>query len=277
MTETRGARPGDGAAQTCRNRGSDGGAGRGETRAAALKVGDRRLLALVEAATDRARAAAGAHLVCRTGCTPCCFGPFAVTQLDAWRLRNGLRALAETDPEGAGAVRRRAAAAVARQAPAFAAGRAGIFATEEEEERFYEMFASDPCPALDPDSGACTVYAGRPIACRTYGPPVRRGGDDLPPCPLCFKGAAGEEVEAARQTIDTGHVEDPLTGQVEEETGRRGMTTIAFAIAGQPIAGHVPAGKAVSAASSAANQPPSRTTRSPSITQYSKRSPVART
>ncbi len=204
--------------------------------AAALKARDRRLLTLVDAALDRARAAAGAHLVCQSGCTPCCFGPFAITQLDAWRLREGLRALAETEPGRAAGVRRRARAAVARQAPAFGAGRAGVFATEAEEARFYETFASDPCPALDPDSGACAVYAWRPVACRTYGPPVRIGGDDLPPCPLCFKGATREEVDAARQTIDTGHVEDPLTAHVEHETGRYGMTTITFAIAGRPPA-----------------------------------------
>ena len=234
------SRPEAGAAGADRDDRSRGPAARRETfdpRNASLKAGDRRLLALVDAAQDRARAAAGPHLVCRSGCTPCCFGPFAITQLDAWRLRSGLRALAETEPDRAADVRRRAAAAVARQAPAFGAGRPGIFATEAEEERFYETFASDPCPALDPDSGACAVYAWRPIACRAHGPPVRMSGDDLPPCPLCFKGAAGQEVEAARQAIDVGHVEDPLTERVEQETGRRGMTSIAFAIAGGPPAG----------------------------------------
>ena len=206
--------------------------------AASPKAEDRRLLTLVDAALDRAREAAGPHLVCQSGCTPCCFGPFAITQLDAWRLREGLRALAETEPGRAAAVRRRAAAAVARQAPAFRTGTAGVFATEAEEERFYETFASDPCPALDPDSGACTVYAWRPVACRTYGPPVRIGGDDLPPCPLCFKRAGRQEVEAARQTIAVSHVEDPLADRLEQETGRQGMTTIAFAIAGTPTEGH---------------------------------------
>ena len=239
---------------------SDQVAGRGGTfdaRTAPLRVGDRRLLALVDAALDRARAAAGTHLVCQSGCTPCCFGPFAITQLDAWRLREGLRALAETEADRAASVRRRAAAAVARQAPAFGAGRAGIFATEAEEERFYETFASDPCPALDPDSGACTVYAWRPVACRTYGPPVRMGGDDLPACPLCFQGAPRDEVEAARQTIDTGHVEDPLTDRVEQETGRRGMTTIAFAIAcGPPIDGDETNPPSTAAASAGPPSPP---------------------
>lgn len=203
---------------------------------AALKAGDRRLLALVDAATGRARAAAGAHLVCESGCAPCCFGPFAITRLDAWRLQDGLRTLAGTASGTADAVRRRARATVARQTPAFAAGRAGVFASPVEEERFYEAFASDPCPALDPDTGACAVYAWRPVACRTYGPPVRIGGDDLPPCPLCFKGASREEVEAARETIDVSAVEDPLNARLEQETGRPGMTTIAFAIAEAPPA-----------------------------------------
>ena len=236
MIESRDSRP-DAASGPGRCDSSDQVAGRSGTfdrRTTPLRIEDRRLLALVDAALDRARAAAGTHLVCQSGCTPCCFGPFAITQLDAWRLREGLRALAETEPERAASVSRRAAVAVARQAPAFGAGRVGTFATEAEEERFYEAFASDPCPALDPDSGACTVYGWRPVACRTYGPPVRMGGDDLPACPLCFKGAAREEVEAARQTIDTGDVEDPLTDRVEHETGRGGMTTIAFAIAGGP-------------------------------------------
>lgn len=233
MIDSRGSRP-EAAAAPDRDEASAHAAGRGETfdpRNASLKAGDRRLIALVDATLDRARAAAGTYLVCQSGCTPCCFGPFAITQLDAWRLRQGLRALAEAEPGRAAAVRQRAAAAVARQAPAFGAGQAGIFATEVEEERFYETFASDPCPALDPDSGACTVYAWRPVACRTHGPPVRMGGNDLPPCPLCFRGAASTAVEAARQTIDVAHVEDPLTDRVEQETGRQGMTTIAFAIA----------------------------------------------
>ena len=231
MIETRGSRP-EAATAPGRDGASAHAAGRGQTfdpRTASLKAEDRRLLALVDAALERARASAGTHLVCQSGCTPCCFGPFAITQLDAWRLREGLRALAVTEPGRAAGVHERAAAAVARQAPAFGPGQEGVFATEAEEERFYETFASDPCPALDPDSGACTVYAWRPVACRTYGPPVRMHGDDLPPCPLCFKRAAREEIEAARQTIEAGHVQAPLTDRVERETGRRGMTTIAFA------------------------------------------------
>ena len=75
---------------------------------------------------------------------------------------------------------------------------------------------------------------------------MRVGGDDLPPGPLCFKGAAPEEVEAAREPIEARHLQDPLTDRVEQETGRRGMTT--FAIAGEPA----PHGESASAPSATA-------------------------
>ena len=96
--------------------------------------------------------------------------------------------------------------------------------------------ATEPCQRVtcNPETGACVVYAWRPICCRTYGPSVRIGGDDLPPCPLCFKGASSEAIEAARRTIDVDDQETPLTTQVETRTGRRGMTTVAFAIGDVP-------------------------------------------
>ena len=144
----------------------------------------------------------------------------------------GLGELEKTAPEAASAVRRRAASTVARQAAAFQAGRVGRFESPAEEERFYARFESDPCPALDPDSGACVVYAWRPICCRTYGPSVRIGGDDLPPCPLCFKGASPGAIDAARRTIDVEDQETPLTTRVEALSGHHGMTTVAFAIGG---------------------------------------------
>lgn len=195
-----------------------------------LRDDDGRLIAVVDAVVQQAAARGGKHLVCHAGCTPCCFGPFAITQLDAWRLREGLAHLATVEPERAEAVRRRADADARQQARAFPPGRVGTFETEAEEETFYETFASAPCPALDPDSGACLVYQWRPIACRTYGPPIRIAGDDLPHCPLCFTQARDVERATARVTLDVEALETPLTETVERETGRRGMTTVTFAI-----------------------------------------------
>ena len=202
-----------------------------------LDDGDRRLLALVDAVTGRAAELAGDQLTCHAGCTPCCFGPFAVTQLDAWRLRRGLEELSRTDPRAAAGIRRRARAAVSEQAGHFP-GEAGVFHDEAEEERFYEAHAEAPCPALDPDSGACQLYPWRPIACRTYGPPIRISGDVLPHCPLCFRGAPPGTVDAARVALDVDEVETPLTEQAERLRGRTGMTTIAFALGVPPRPRH---------------------------------------
>ena len=152
-----------------------------------------------------------------------------MTQLDAWRLRRGLQELGTTDPRAAAGVSRRATAAVAEQSGQFP-GDIGRFRDEAEEERFYQAHAEVPCPALDPDSGACLLYRWRPIACRTYGPPIRIGGDVLPHCPLCFRRATSEAVDAARVALDVDEVETPLTERAEQIRGRTGMTTIAFAL-----------------------------------------------
>lgn len=86
-------------------------------------------------------------------------------------------------------------------------------------------------PALDPDSGACLVYAWRPVVCRTHGPPLRERGGDVPHCPLCFTQATAAEIEAARTQIDVEDIESAAIEGVAGETGRRAMTTMTFAIA----------------------------------------------
>ena len=197
----------------------------------ALRQDDRRLLKAVERLTDEAARAAGTHLTCHRGCTPCCFGPFAITQLDAWRLREGLAELAVSDPAGAAGVRQRARLAASEQADACPPDRVGLFVDESDELRFYARFAEAPCPVLDPDSGACLLYAWRPVVCRTHGPPLRERDGDVAHCPLCFTNATPAEIEAARTTFDVEEIERPLVARVEPETGRRGMTSITFALA----------------------------------------------
>ena len=196
-----------------------------------LRIDDQRLLALVDAVTGQAAVASGEQLACHAGCSPCCFGPFAITQLDAWRLCEGVSELAVRDPKRAAAVQQRAVATVSEQASWFPPVRVGIFVDEADESSFYADFAGVPCPALDPNSGSCTVYAWRPVVCRTYGPPITVSGKAWPPCPLCFKRASPEEVEMARGQLDVDAIEGSLTQTAEHQAGRRGMTTVAFAIA----------------------------------------------
>ena len=70
--------------------------------------GDREFIQIVDAALAEAVQKSGAWLVCRPGCCECCLGPFAITQLDAARLRTGLQELATKDPARAARVRQRA-------------------------------------------------------------------------------------------------------------------------------------------------------------------------
>jgi Fe-S-cluster containining protein len=126
---------------------------------------------------------------------------------------------------------RRAHLAASEQADAFPPDRVGTFANEAEELRFYAAFAEAPCPALDPDSGACLLYAWRPVVCRTHGPPLRERDGDVAHCPLCFTTATPAQIEAARTTGDVDDIERPLVERVEQETDRRGMTSVTFALA----------------------------------------------
>jgi Fe-S-cluster containining protein len=167
-----------------------------------LERRDARLLAIVDRTLDEANRRAGAHLACRVGCSECCIGPFPINAADALRLRRGLATLA---PGKAAAIRARARATVAVLAEDW---------LHLGDEAFYAKHADLPCPALDPATGACEVYAHRPIPCRTFGPAVRIGAEDLAPCRLCFTTASAEEVEQARVTLDTAGLEEEQLDQL---------------------------------------------------------------
>src|SRR5438309_9745162 len=77
-----------------------------------LPAADGALIQIVDAALADAARRSGEWLVCRPGCAQCCVGVFAINQLDAVRLRQGLAELEKTDPERAGRIRLRARASV---------------------------------------------------------------------------------------------------------------------------------------------------------------------
>jgi Fe-S-cluster containining protein len=145
---------------------------------------DADLTGVVDAAVAKAVRLAGEALVCRPGCSECCIGPFPINRLDAWRLREGLEALQRSDPARAAAVVERARAAVAAMGDHFPGDvERGLLAGDEEaEDRFLQRHSETSCPVLDPATQTCDLYAHRPVSCRTYGPPVRFNGQDLPPC-----------------------------------------------------------------------------------------------
>ncbi len=193
---------------------------------------DAQLIQIVDAALTDAAQKSGEWLACRPGCTQCCIGVFSINQLDARRLRQGLSDLEKIAPERAAAVRSRAREAVARLSADFPGDPATGLLDEgpDAEQRFAEFANDEPCPALNPLTGNCEVYESRPMTCRTFGPPVR-SEDGLGVCELCFDGASDEEIAACEMIPDPDDLETTLLHELEETTGARGETIVAFALA----------------------------------------------
>jgi Fe-S-cluster containining protein len=191
---------------------------------------DRALLAAVHESLSQGERSLADRLDYRRGCPRCCHGPFPINVLDARRLRRGLAALAARDPGRAEAIAARARVQVELYAPAFpgVAGRLG----EDDDlvERFCSDFGREPCPALNA-SGRCDLYDARPIACRTFGPPVRIGAQVLPACDWCFRGSEAE-AERPAAVVDAEGREDAILDRLEA-AGYRGDTVIAHALAGE--------------------------------------------
>jgi Fe-S-cluster containining protein len=195
---------------------------------ARIHAGDAKLIQIVDAALVEAAQRSGSWLVCRLGCTQCCMGPFAITQLDARRLRRGLAELELNDPARATCIRQRARQAVARISHDFPGDAVtGLLA----ENKFPDSMDDEPCPALDPETGACDLYAARPITCRTFGPPVRAGEESVGVCELCFQGASDAEIAACEVETDPDGVEQVLLEELEQLTGTHSETIVAFALA----------------------------------------------
>lgn len=199
-----------------------------------MPAADQKLVQIVDAALADAARKSGDWLVCRKGCTQCCYGPFAISQLDALRLKRGLSDLKPSDPKRAARVRQRAQQAVKRLSSTFPGDpKSGILAEDEDAEAAFADFANDePCPALDPVTGACDLYDARPMTCRTFGPPVRSGEEEgLAVCELCFHGATDEQIAECEMAPDPDNLEEKLIAETEKKTGKRGNTIVAFCLA----------------------------------------------
>jgi Fe-S-cluster containining protein len=196
-----------------------------------LPSGDEALIQIVDAALADASRRSGEWLACRPGCTQCCVGVFAINQLDAARLRQGLSDLEKTNPRRARRIRERARASVGRLSAEFPGNaKTGVLdESTEAEERFAEFANDEPCPVLDPETGLCDLYDARPMTCRTFGPPVQSDGG-LGVCELCFHGASDEQIAACEMVVDPDDLEVKLLRQLEKHKGPRGRTIIAFCL-----------------------------------------------
>lgn len=195
-----------------------------------LPSGDQQLVQIVDTALADAARRSGSWLVCHPGCTQCCVGAFAISQLDVERLRSGFQTLEQSDPERAARVLERVQLSIARIAADFPGDtQTGILDdSPEAEERFAEFANDEPCPVLDPETGMCDLYAARPMTCRVFGPPVR-SEEGLGVCELCYHGASEEEIAACEMHLGTEGLEEELTSQVETASQRHGSTIVAFA------------------------------------------------
>jgi Fe-S-cluster containining protein len=194
---------------------------------------DRELVQIVDAALADASRRSGDWLACRKGCTQCCIGVFAINQLDAARLRDGLAELETRDPKRAARIRQRARQSVARIAADFPGDPVTGLPAEDQssEQRFLDFANDEPCPVLDPETGACDLYASRPLTCRVFGPPVRSGPEGgLGVCELCFHGATPEQIAACEMQVDPDDLEPQLLQELEKSTGARGKTIVAFCL-----------------------------------------------
>ncbi len=187
---------------------------------------------IVEAALADAARRAGDWLVCRLGCTQCCYGAFAINPLDALRLQTGMDSLRSADPALATEVERRARAWIGEQGEDFPGdAETGMLGDSDRERERFEEFANEAaCPALDPATGRCDVYAWRPMTCRVFGPPIGMdaGAEEakaLGHCELCFIGATPAQVAACEMPVP-----HELEAGLLNEIGVKGETVVAFAL-----------------------------------------------
>lgn len=192
-----------------------------------LPAGDSELVQIMDVALADAARRAGTWLACRPGCTQCCHGAFPINALDAARLRAGMDALRRDDPARAAAVQQRTQAWIAEHGAAFPGDvDTGAIGDSDEHQEAFQDFANDAaCPALDPETGRCDVYAWRPMTCRVFGPPVRIEGGGLGCCELCFVGATNEEIAACEMPVPHDLEQRLLAGEAIE-----GETVVAFAL-----------------------------------------------
>lgn len=195
---------------------------------------DQKLVQIMDASLAVAARQAGEWLVCRLGCTQCCYGVFAINPLDALRLSAGMDALRSSEPALAAEVERRARAWIAEYGADFPGDvETGLLGESDAERERFEEFANEAaCPALDPATGRCDVYAWRPMTCRVFGPPVRMDagtevGVALGHCELCFAGASRSEIAACEMPVP-----HELEAELLDELPSKGETIVAFALLG---------------------------------------------
>lgn len=175
--------------------------GDGRKRCWSVMASDSELVQIIDGAVAEAVQRAGRWMHCRRGCTHCCIGPFAVTNRDLERLRAGYRELDADEGERLAARSREAREAMRLHFPGD--WHSGRVSGQEAADEFDSRHPWLPCPILDLETGACSLHAWRPVACRLHGPALRVDGLDLRHCRLNYAGLTREQVESCRVSFST--------------------------------------------------------------------------
>lgn len=102
--------------------------------------------------------AEGSTIPCKKGCHACCYEAVLMTHFEAEPFVEALRALPKDVRRG---IKLRLLEWFKRMK------KAGIkFAGEPNRSAYYKVHVA--CPALDPETKTCLIYAARPIACRAH-------------------------------------------------------------------------------------------------------------
>jgi Fe-S-cluster containining protein len=189
---------------------------------------DTQLVQIVDAALADVTAKSGDWLACRPGCSQCCHGAFRINQLDVARLQQGMSQLKRSDKPRALRVEERAQGWIERNRRDYPGSTAtGVLNKGKAAEAAFEEFANDEaCPALDPETQTCDLYAHRPMTCRVFGPPVRTE-QGLGVCELCFKGAPESEIARCELLADPEDFESSLLNTLDTP---KNETVVAFAL-----------------------------------------------
>lgn len=171
---------------------------------------------------------------CRAGCTACCHGPFDISVADANLLKEGLAAL---PPELLSAARARATALLERMRRLEPGWTEPFDIRQLDEECFdalAEALADEPCPLLG-NTGACLVYAHRPMVCRLIGLPMMTAEGELleNACPIQEEFPAYASMSP--QLFDLGALHDAEIEALEAAAGNGDPlfeTTIAVVVSG---------------------------------------------
>lgn len=124
---------------------------------------------------NRAHAALLNDLPCHRGCSHCCIGLFSITLLDRQELQRGLRLLPEEQRHTIEVTAALQVRMIEESAPELTRNRFIDLWPDPDIDSLVERYRALPCPVLDSD-GNCSLYAFRPLACRSMGIPSEAEG-----------------------------------------------------------------------------------------------------